>query len=569
MTDAVPQQIGPPDGVPPAVAWQLAAALGDGVLRVAGGRVVASWAFGTPTLACPTAFGQGSLLADLVHPDDNLPLPPARGSTVRLLLPGGPRWFEVAGVPDDTADDSNGCWLALRDVHERVEAERDLRRSLHRTLQAVDATLDGLAVYTAERDAVGDVVALRLAFINAAGARGFAGDPTTLVGRDLAEFWPDSRANGLWTALVEALASGTPVRARVQGSGESWTGTTEGVQVPLDADTVVSSWRDVTDSMRQQELLELAYEDAATTRVALQTALDATSDSFAVYGLERDRSGQVRRIVVRLANTAAAGPLGYEPDALVGRDLLEVFPDLRACGLWEAIVASVDEGRPRRHRVHVDDEAGVWTASYDNTVAPVGEDQVVVTWRDVTRDEQGRRELERTRSQAEHAATHDHLTGLPNRALLEQRLTEALEDAACTGLVGVVFCDLDEFKAINDTHGHHVGDLVLMAVAERLHLLTRERETAARLAGDEFVLLLRDLPLGWRPEEFLERADSELRRPVDVGRGLVTPSASLGVVLVDPRQDVRSPRALLEEADRAMYRVKRGRAMPGADPAGG
>ena len=191
----------------------------------------------------------------------------------------------------------------------------------------------------------------------------------------------------------------------------------------------------------------------------------------------------MRRIVVRLANTAAAGPLGYEPDALVGRDLLEVFPDLRACGLWEAIVASVDEGARAATGCTSTTRRACGRRRIDNTVAPVGEDQVVVTWRDVTRDEQGRRELERTRSQAEHAATHDHLTGLPNRALLEQRLPEALEDAACTGLVGVVFCDLDEFKAVNDTHGHHVGDLVLMAVAERLHLLTRERETAARLAG--------------------------------------------------------------------------------------
>jgi diguanylate cyclase (GGDEF)-like protein len=311
-------------------------------------------------------------------------------------------------------------------------------------------------------------------------------------------------------------------------------------------------------------LLARAYDETAQARAALQTALDATSDSFAVYGLERDEAGQVRRIVVRLANSAAAEPLGFSPDDLVGHDLLEVFPDLRACGLWEAIVESVDSGDPRRHRVHVQDEHGDWQASFDNTIAPLGDDQAVVTWRDVTRDEQGRRHLERTRSQAEHAATHDHLTGLPNRALLENRLHEVLV-APRDGLVGVVFCDLDEFKAVNDTFGHHAGDVVLVAVAQRLHLLTRHGETAARLAGDEFVLLLRDLPAGWEPEEFLRRADRAVRRPVDIGDGtLVTPSASLGIVLVDPRTEDRSPKALLEEADRAMYRVKRGRAAGGA-----
>ena len=265
---------------------------------------------------------------------------------------------------------------------------------------------------------------------------------------------------------------------------------------------------------------------------------------------------------VKPSGSAAAEPLGFSPEDLVGHDLLEAFPDLQACGLWEAIVESADSGEGRRHRVHIHDD-GVWRASFDNTIAPVAEDEVVVTWRDVTRDEQGRRHLEQTRSQAEHAATHDHLTGLPNRALLEHRLREAL-DAPGDGLVGVVFCDLDEFKAVNDTYGHRAGDVVLSAVAQRLHLLTRHGETAARLAGDEFVLLLRDLPPGWRPEEFLRRADRAVRRPVDVGPAVVTPSASLGVVLVDPRVDDRSPKALLEDADRAMYEVKRGRSgVPG------
>jgi diguanylate cyclase (GGDEF)-like protein len=369
----------------------------------------------------------------------------------------------------------------------------------------------------------------------------------------------------LWEALVAALDSGGPVLVRLQDTGEPWPGVTDSVQVRIDADTVVSSWRDVTPIVRQQDMLARAYEETADARAALQAALDATSDSFAVYALERDDGGQVRRIVVRLANTAAAEPLGFTPDELVGHDLLTVFPDLQACGLWEAIVESVDTAEPRRHRVHVQDDHGDWRASFDNTIAPVGVDQVVVTWRDVTRDEQGRRHLERTRSQAEHAATHDHLTGLPNRALLEHRLQEAL-DTPGDGLVGVVFCDLDEFKAVNDTHGHRAGDLVLVAVAQRLHLLTRHGETAARLAGDEFVLLLRDLPAGWAPDDFLQRADRAVRRPVDVGAALVTPSASLGVVLVDPRADRRSPRALLEEADRAMYRVKRGRAAAQGSP---
>src|SRR4051795_398250 len=122
MTDAVPRETGPPDSAPPGVGWQLAGTLSDLLLRVTGGRVVASWAHGRPAPVALPVIAEGSLLADLVHPGDDLPLPPGGRATVRLLFPVGPRWFEVGGV----ADGDGGCWLALRDVHERVDAERDL-----------------------------------------------------------------------------------------------------------------------------------------------------------------------------------------------------------------------------------------------------------------------------------------------------------------------------------------------------------------------------------------------------------------------------------------------------------
>jgi predicted signal transduction protein with EAL and GGDEF domain len=81
------------------------------------------------------------------------------------------------------------------------------------------------------------------------------------------------------------------------------------------------------------------------------------------------------------------------------------------------------------------------------------------------------------------------------------------------------------------------------------------------LAGDEFVLVLRDLPAGWEPGGFVRRADQVLGRPVDVGPGIVWPSASVGVVVVDPAADDRTPETLLADADRAMYGAKRARGL--------
>src|SRR6185503_3380263 len=122
-----------------------------------------------------------------------------------------------------------------------------LDRRLRRTLQAVDATIDGLAVYRATRDDRGTVTRLELTFINAAGARGFAGDRSTLLGRDLADFLPRSRTNGLWDALVSALDSGVPVTVRLASSGESWAGIHDSVQVRLDGDTVFSNEPEITE----------------------------------------------------------------------------------------------------------------------------------------------------------------------------------------------------------------------------------------------------------------------------------------------------------------------------------
>jgi diguanylate cyclase (GGDEF)-like protein len=502
----------------------------------------------------------GSTLRGLVHRDDAPPSPGQPTTRVRLAVPtGGHRWFEATRVPADDGS-PDGSLLAVRDIHEQVERERALVISRRRLQDALDVSLDGFSICQARRRD-GEIIGFVQLEINLVGAKALDRPREEIIGRDILEVFADCRPSGLWDAMVRALETGEPVEARFERPGPNGTRLVEGVARPLDADTVLTSWRDISASARQQELLARTSEDAARVRAALEAALHATSDSFAVYELVRNAAGEVERIVVRLMNTAAARPLGHDPEAVRGRDLLEVFPDVQRCGLWEAIVASVEERRPLRHRVHTDDENGVWVASFDNTLAPLGEDQVVVTWRDVTLDEQGRRDLERTRSQAEHAASHDHLTGLPNRWRLEQRLRDALGGTAPGRRLAVVFCDLDDFKAVNDSFGHPAGDVLLQEVATRLQQLTRSDDTAARLAGDEFVLVLRDLPAGWEPGDFVRRADHVLGRPVDVGPAVVRPSASVGVVVVDPAVGGRTPETLLADADRAMYRAKRARGL--------
>jgi diguanylate cyclase (GGDEF)-like protein len=156
-----------------------------------------------------------------------------------------------------------------------------------------------------------------------------------------------------------------------------------------------------------------------------------------------------------------------------------------------------------------------------------------------------------------HKATHDPLTGLPNRTLLEDRLGQALARAERVEVkVALLFCDLDGFKEINDTHGHEVGDEVLREVANRLIDGRRRADTVARLGGDEFVILLPDLDDGRMPARLVaELCVDALRRPIEV-RGLTLKlGMSVGIALYPDAGETALQ--LLACADAAMYMAKR------------
>jgi diguanylate cyclase (GGDEF)-like protein len=157
-------------------------------------------------------------------------------------------------------------------------------------------------------------------------------------------------------------------------------------------------------------------------------------------------------------------------------------------------------------------------------------------------------------------ALHDALTGLPNRALLADRLDLALAGTARTGArVLVAFCDLDDFKTVNDTAGHAVGDHVLVTVAARLREAVRPADTVARVGGDEFVVLCPDVPDEASAGEIADRLLAALRAPVLLDGVACHHGGSIGVALsaAGPDGARTTPSGLLHAADLAMYRAKR------------
>jgi len=155
-------------------------------------------------------------------------------------------------------------------------------------------------------------------------------------------------------------------------------------------------------------------------------------------------------------------------------------------------------------------------------------------------------------AQLAHQAFHDPLTGLPNRALLDDRLSQALRRRQATA-VAVLFVDLDNFKVVNDSLGHTVGDRLLVAVAQRLQQAVRPEDTVARLGGDEFIILLEDAADPAGAVQVATRIRNAVQMPFQVEGHELVVTASVGIARERAGID---PGELLRQADIALYQAK-------------
>ncbi len=166
-----------------------------------------------------------------------------------------------------------------------------------------------------------------------------------------------------------------------------------------------------------------------------------------------------------------------------------------------------------------------------------------------------RRLTERRQAVLFHLAHHDPLTELPNRQLFADRLTQAIANAQRSGRqVAVIFIDVDRFKAVNDSMGHGVGDLLLIAIAARLRSVTRAQDTVARLSGDEFAIVLADLNAAPNAELVARKLLHVLREPHVLEHHEVNVSCSLGVAIFP--DDAQHQPGLMRAADDAAFHAK-------------
>jgi diguanylate cyclase (GGDEF)-like protein/PAS domain S-box-containing protein len=303
---------------------------------------------------------------------------------------------------------------------------------------------------------------------------------------------------------------------------------------------------------------ERAEGELRRNQALLQAIIDHAPHSIVVQDLAEGRYLLVNRRQEELT--------GRSRDELVGRTLDEVLPTQAPA--WREqdrrIAASGEPLQIEDIKRYPDGRAQYFLGlkfplrDTEGRVYAIGG-----IFQDIT----ARKEME---EQLRHQATHDPLTGLPNRA----SFLASLEDALAAGhsavrAVAVLYLDLDRFKAVNDTHGHAAGDSLLVAVAERVRACLRPADIAARLGGDEFTVCLAGVTV---VDEALGTAGELVRAlsvPYLLGNGEVRVTPSIGIALGAP--GVHAPKDLLRRADAALYRAKtRGRGryeLAGAEPA--
>ncbi|MFN8023668.1 MAG: EAL domain-containing protein [Acidimicrobiales bacterium] len=255
---------------------------------------------------------------------------------------------------------------------------------------------------------------------------------------------------------------------------------------------------------------------------------------------------------IHSASAALTRLTGFDPEHLVG----ETFVSLAAPGHEGVLLEAL---RPRIGRAVGTAEVPVRLANRDETrpfrfeVVDLREDPVVQGWVVTGYDAS---ELQSARSALERLATHDALTGLPNRIALTAAIREALVGRGPLDEIGVLFVDLDRFKPVNDLFGHEAGDELLIAVATRLAGLVRLGDTVARIGGDEFVVIAPGITSRGAIEELGRRVEQALAEPFVLRGGVASISASVGIAFSDASSTVT---ALLAEADQSMFQIKTAR----------
>jgi diguanylate cyclase (GGDEF)-like protein/PAS domain S-box-containing protein len=371
----------------------------------------------------------------------------------------------------------------------------------------------------------------------------------TDVGKTRWEFADTAMNPHRWDLHKADLAARRPFRdfrwERIQTDGKRRYMSTSGDPIFSDAGVFLGyhgTGRDITADVGVAEELRLAKEQAEAANHAnadLVTAVSFAND--AIIGLGSDR-------LIKTWNPAAERIYGLKAENVIGRDIVDLWHSAEQASL-AADLREVSKGKVITNLETVCRHPDGYITHVSISAAPVIASDGAVTGLIVTACDITARK--RSEERILHLAHHDALTGLPNRALLHDRISQALKLAAHT--LAVLVLDLDRFKTINDGFGHAAGDRLLVLVTDRLKGLLRASDTLARIGGDEFVVLQTDVEPS-AAGELAQRLIEELSEQFELNHIQMRIGASVGIALYPA--DGENADVLLKNADTALHRAK-------------
>jgi diguanylate cyclase (GGDEF)-like protein/PAS domain S-box-containing protein len=340
------------------------------------------------------------------------------------------------------------------------------------------------------------------------------------------------------TALLER-------EARLQGLGA---GAEEFLTKPVDR---AELW------LRVRNLLRLkAYGDLRDYSVRLEREVSARTRELQRFRTAMDATADAIMLVSRASmhyievNATACALLGYTRAELlaIGPAQVRLLGDEAIAAQYDDIIAGGASKDLVETMMRRQDGSSVQVEVHRQALRDEADWIIVVVVRDITARKHAEQRLQ-------HLAHHDALTGLPNRTLFYDTLTRTLALAhEDNWTVAVLFIDLDNFKNVNDTLGHAIGDALLMAFSERLMHCVRVRDTVGRLGGDEFALIL-FVPEGQQGAALVaQKIRAALQAPFHLQGRDISVSASIGITLHPG--DASDPDTLIKYADTAMYQAK-------------
>jgi diguanylate cyclase (GGDEF)-like protein/PAS domain S-box-containing protein len=494
----------------------------------------------------------GNRMYDHVHPDDQERLRAARESLFR----GSPAdrrphaylarvrttddawvWMSVRTTP--IADESGTLTAVvsgMRDVTELVEARQAAEADEELLAVNVEAVMDPLVLLKAVRDDRDRVVDFTFAWVNQAACDQLGLPSQDLVGSPFLATVSRDAAPGLLAVCIAAIDSASPTVIDAYRFARH--------------DPDVARFYDVRARRVADDRLSLTWRDVTERH----TAAERISASEERYRLLAENSSDVvlleRAGIMAWLSPALMSTLGWSPGAWEGHRIEEfTHPDDIAltqrrreeisAGATRVTTLRMRDSRGGYHWVEV--HAGPFTGSDGR------EDGIVASFRVTDREVAAQEELERR-------ARFDDLTGVLKRDEALQRLGRISGDMRRSGHESaVLFCDLDRFKDVNDTHGHAAGDEVLRATARRIRACVRAGDTVARMGGDEFLVVLDGVHELDEAADIAEKIRASISGPIEVPGGVVTTTMSIGVTLSGAGENAD---AMVARADEAMYDAK-------------